>query len=139
LIVTGEISPAAEALCERLRVVRIRRTLTNGEVASLLQQSRAVLYPSVLEGFGLPPLEGFLLGTPAVWAQIPAVTEVMAGMPGGFVPDDQNEFRKAVASVLTLDDEHLERCRSELADRYAWKTIVDTVLTLYRRLVTEPT
>ena len=51
--------------------------LTDGEVAALLTRARALLFPSLAEGYGLPPVEALALGTPAIVADLPACREVL--------------------------------------------------------------
>jgi len=48
------------------------------ELIGLLQRATAFAYPSVYEGFGLPPVEAMAAGTPALVADIPATREVIA-------------------------------------------------------------
>ncbi|KHK92869.1 glycosyltransferase family 4 protein [Novosphingobium malaysiense] len=50
--------------------------VTDGELRTLMQHACALLFPSTTEGFGLPPLEAMLLGTPAICAPCGALPEV---------------------------------------------------------------
>ncbi|SEN51579.1 Glycosyl transferases group 1, partial [Loktanella fryxellensis] len=50
--------------------------VTDGEMRSLQAHALAVCTPSLTEGFGMPPVEGMLLGTPAVIAPCGALPEV---------------------------------------------------------------
>jgi glycosyltransferase involved in cell wall biosynthesis len=69
--------------CHALRgLVEERRMPSDTEVAALLRGSRALLFPSFAEGYGLPLAEALALGAPAICSDIPALREV-----GGLVPD----------------------------------------------------
>lgn len=50
--------------------------VTQDELISLYQRASALIYPSVMEGFGIPPLEAMASGTPAIVSDIPVFREV---------------------------------------------------------------
>lgn len=52
--------------------------VSDGELRALMENAFALAFPSRTEGFGLPPLEAMLLGTPAVCAPCGALPEVCA-------------------------------------------------------------
>lgn len=51
--------------------------LSDGEVAFLLQGAQALLFPSFVEGFGIPALEAAALGTPVVTSNLPVFQELL--------------------------------------------------------------
>ncbi len=51
--------------------------LDDSEVAALLADSRGLLFPSLAEGFGLPPAEALSLGVPALCNTLPVLREVL--------------------------------------------------------------
>jgi glycosyltransferase involved in cell wall biosynthesis len=51
--------------------------VSDEELAGLFQHATAFVYPSVYEGFGLPPLEAMAVGTPAIVSDIPVMREVV--------------------------------------------------------------
>lgn len=116
----------------RVRVLPGGRS--NAEVAELLAQVRLLLFPSAYEGFGLPPLEAALAGTPVVFARIPPVEEVLGdGAVGGYEQDNQASFDTAMAAALALDDDELRRRATEVAQRHRWETVAAATLAAYRR------
>ncbi len=56
-------------------------TLRDGEIAQLLQGAAGLLFPSLVEGFGLPPAEAALLGTPVVCNDLPVYREFLGDYP----------------------------------------------------------
>ncbi|EEX12710.1 glycosyl transferase, group 1 [Citreicella sp. SE45] len=55
--------------------------LDDGQVAALLADSAGLLFPSLAEGFGLPPVEAAALGVPVLSAELPVVREVLQDIP----------------------------------------------------------
>ncbi len=65
-------------------------------VASLLAGSRALLFPSFAEGYGLPLAEALALGVPALCSDLPALREVGGAVPDYLDPLDGAAWRRAV-------------------------------------------
>jgi glycosyltransferase involved in cell wall biosynthesis len=79
--------------------VRALGRVSDEELASLYSRAAALVYPSVYEGFGLPPLEALATGTLPIVADIPVMREVVGdrGILYGR-PDDSD----ALASALDM-------------------------------------
>ncbi|WP_428031586.1 glycosyltransferase family 4 protein [Ancylobacter sp.] len=97
--------------------------VSDGEMRSLQEAALAVCTPSLTEGFGLPPVEGLLLGTPAVIAPCGALPEVCG--PGALHADPHDPAAWA-AALLRLRDEHglhegLARAGQAFAARFTWR------------------
>lgn len=73
----------AEVLDRIARTAGVREApgLTDGQVAHLLAGARALLFPSLAEGFGLPPWEAAVHGTPVVAAPLPVFKDLLADYP----------------------------------------------------------
>lgn len=55
--------------------------LNDAAMAALVQGARALLFPSLAEGFGLPPGEAILLGTPVVTTDLAVIREILENIP----------------------------------------------------------
>jgi glycosyltransferase involved in cell wall biosynthesis len=72
--------------------------LEQGEMIAALQHADALLFPSIAEGFGLPPLEAYASGTVALVADAPAHNEIPLKhhvLP----PNDVNAWRTAISQL----------------------------------------
>jgi glycosyltransferase involved in cell wall biosynthesis len=103
--------------------------------AALLAGAAAFAYPSVYEGFGLPPLEAMAAGTPVVATDAGAVPEVV-GDAALLVPvGDPAALAGALAQVL--EDEavaaRLVAAGRRRCLRYSWDATVDGLVALYGR------
>jgi len=73
--------------------------VSDGELRALMEAARALAFPSTTEGFGLPPLEAMLLGTPAVCAPCGALPEVCGDAALYADPDDPGEWARILAGL----------------------------------------
>ena len=77
--------------------------LPRGMMLSLIQSSRAMLFPSVYEGFGLPPLEAMSLGVPVVTSDFGALKEVVQDAALTVNPFDINSIRHGIEAIAADD------------------------------------
>ncbi len=71
---------------------------------TLIQGARAVLLPSLYEGFGLPVLEGMTLGTPVVTSTTSSIPEVAGDAALTVDPYKVDEIRQAIRALEADDD-----------------------------------
>lgn len=98
---TARINRYIEASGMRSRVVLISG-ISDTEMNWCYRNCELLVAPSIVEGFGLPVVEGLLAGCRIVCSDIPAFREI-AGVAIRFVklgPDDENEFAKAILESL---------------------------------------
>ncbi|MDX6692870.1 MAG: hypothetical protein QOF02_473 [Blastocatellia bacterium] len=81
--------------------------LPDEDLRSLYSSCRAFVYPSLSEGFGLPPLEAMACGAACVVSRLPSITEVVGDAALTVAPEDEKELARAVVSLL--NDENLRR------------------------------
>lgn len=85
------------------------------ELPALYSLASCFVYPSLYEGFGLPPVEAMACGTPVVTSNVASLPEVTAGAAVLVDPYDVEELAGAVARVLTDDTLRAELARKGLA------------------------
>jgi glycosyltransferase involved in cell wall biosynthesis len=88
LVIVGRRGWSSPALLTRLDGLRAQLPqivelpgLDDGAVASLLLGSAGLLFPSLAEGFGLPPVEAAALGVPVIAADLSVIHEVLGDYP----------------------------------------------------------
>lgn len=98
-------------------------------------RAEAFVFPSLYEGFGLPPLEAMSLGTPVITSNVSSLPEVL-GEAAQFVnPEKVFDISRGIQDVLLSDDlraQLIERGREQVK-RFSWTASVQRVLEVYRR------
>jgi len=104
------------------------------EVRTLLRHAHALLYPSLLEGFGFPPLEAMALGVPTLCGDTPALRE-LAGDAALFVDPTDTEAITAGLRRVHGDQalrEALRRAGPLRARDFSWDRCAEAHAALYR-------
>lgn len=116
---------------------RIRQTgfIPEADLRSWLGSVDLFAFPSLYEGFGMPPLEAMACGTPVVASNVSSLPEVLGDAAVLVDPLDINALANALKTVL--DDSTLSgdlRTRGlERAARFTWQETARLTLETYRR------
>lgn len=78
------------------RTVFEHRGLDDAAVVALLQTSRGLLFPSLAEGYGFPPLEAARLDVPVFCAPLPATREMLGDWPVYLPPEEPHAWVQAI-------------------------------------------
>lgn len=103
---------------------------------SLYNAADAFVYPSVYEGFGLPPLEAMACGTPIITGNFSSLPEVV-GEAGIMVdPHDADAFADAMMNVLSSRSLQGEMYSQgiEQAKKFSWDEMARQVSVIYREV-----
>jgi glycosyltransferase involved in cell wall biosynthesis len=96
----------------------------------------AFLFPSLYEGFGLPPLEAMAHGTPVVTSNVSSLPEVVGQAAVLVNPENVFDIARGIRQVL-LDErlrEELIRRGYEQVERFSWRRTAEQVLRIYREV-----
>ncbi len=77
--------------------VRVLSGLPDGSVTTLLSGARALLFPSLAEGFGLPPLEAAALGAPVIAGELAVTRELLGDYPVYLPLGDSYSWAETIA------------------------------------------
>jgi glycosyltransferase involved in cell wall biosynthesis len=103
-------------------VRRVPATSDDAALAALYAGALAVVAPSWLEGFGLPPVEAAALGTPSVVSDLPVFAETLGDGALRVAPGDTDGLADALVRIAADDTlrERLGAAARLAAARYDW-------------------
>jgi glycosyltransferase involved in cell wall biosynthesis len=113
--------------------VEVRGRVPREELAELYGTASALVFPSLYEGFGQPPLEAMASGTPVAVSRAGSLPEVCGDAAIYFEPTSVNEIAEAILAVLDRPDHLVER-GLERASRFTWDATARRHEEVYRRV-----
>jgi len=113
--------------------VRWLPTLSEPELVTVLQAARALLQPSLVEGFGIPALEAMASGCPVIASDTPALVEVLGGAGLHAAVGDAAGLASAMNRLREGSlREELRQRGFERARAFSWDTAARQTLEVYR-------
>ena len=95
--------------------------------------AHALILPSEIEGFGLPALEAYYLGTPVCYVKGTSVEEVLsvATSKGGFTLDNPDSLFAAMDEVMAMSPGEVRACGLKLRETYAAEKVAKRMLSVF--------
>jgi glycosyltransferase involved in cell wall biosynthesis len=131
---SGEDSKRIAAMVERLglRNVELQLDISDAKKAWLYANCEAFMFPSLAEGFGLPPIEAMYFGKPVFVSDRTCLPEICAGAAFYWQSFEPESMRRIVESGL---GKHSSGQRAEMvaahAATYSWDKCANQYLQLY--------
>ncbi|MCJ7547020.1 MAG: glycosyltransferase family 4 protein [Deltaproteobacteria bacterium] len=110
---------------------------SDSPLAGYYKNARALVFPSLYEGFGLPPLEAMGLGCPVICSNKGPITEIVGEAGIYFDPEDVNNMQYILEKALyddTLLEEMVKR-GYQRSSTFSWDRTARQTLALYRSLL----
>jgi glycosyltransferase involved in cell wall biosynthesis len=111
--------------------------IEDNDLPALYTGALALAFPSVMEGFGIPPIEAMACGTPVIATAIPTLVETLGGAAMRVSPRSPGEIAGRVAELLASDS-----CRAEWSGRgreraamYSWERTAAETMEVFREIV----
>ncbi|MEP4485948.1 MAG: glycosyltransferase family 1 protein [Halioglobus sp.] len=142
LILTGlagwkssDIHARLEALQSK-GLVRYLGYVSQRELSTLFAGARALLFPSLYEGFGLPVVEAMKSGTAVITSQASAMAEIAGDAALYINPSDVSDIAAKIGELAKnheLENRLVSKCL-ERANVYSWARCADLTLNAYKNL-----
>ena len=97
---------------------------TDDQLINLYTHASALVFPSLMEGFGLPALEALVLGCPVIVSDIPVFHEILGNNATYFNPRDPHDLAEKLASARG-------KRKKVVLDVYSWSTLASDTLAVY--------
>ncbi len=143
LVIAGKRGWLVEDLLKQIRksrfADRIKLTgyLDDEDLRALYSSCRVFVYPSIYEGFGLPPLEAMACGAPVIASRIASVVEVCGEAALLFESNSVSSLASGIDNVL---DDH--NCRKRLissglrrASEFSWSQTGNLTRAVYQEAI----
>ena len=142
LVLAGGAGWRNEALLEQIAVgvaegwLKHLGFVAEADLPALYSGAALFLYPSIYEGFGLPPLEAMACGAPVMVSSSSCLPEVCGEAARYIDPDDPDGFVQSIEANLT---DHAWRAGAALrgtahAAGFDWATCIDRTVDVYRQV-----
>jgi glycosyltransferase involved in cell wall biosynthesis len=106
-------------------------------LAQLYEHASAFIYPSLYEGFGIPPLEAMSHDCPVICSNTSSIPEVVGDAGEYFDPADTESMRSTIERVVTSDNHRklLIRRGHDRLKCFSWDRCAKETLDVYRMLI----
>lgn len=111
--------------------------VSEGQLRWLYENTAAYVFPSLSEGFGLPPLEAMAHGAPVVSSNSTCLPEINGDGAHYFNPLDVQDIAAKINDVLTskkLKDKLIAGGQKQIA-KYSWQGMAEQTLNIYREIL----
>ena len=133
LVLTGDGTGAYSGLDG----VDARGLVSRDELVDLYRRASCLVFPSLYEGFGAPPLEAMACGAPVAASSAGSLPEVCGDAAVLFDPADPSAIAAGVLEALERSDE-LSRAGLDRAASFTWAAAADAHEAVYRAAASSP-
>lgn len=113
--------------------------VSDAQLLWLYKNASLFVFPSLSEGFGLPPLEAMAAGCPVISSNASCMPEVLGEAAAYFDPLDPSDMAAKIEALLN-DPAELERLRKaglEQVKKYSWRRMAEETLAVYKKVLGE--
>ncbi|CAI2401172.1 D-inositol-3-phosphate glycosyltransferase [Serratia ficaria] len=114
--------------------------LPDADLIALYNICKLFVFPSLHEGFGLPPLEAMKCGAATLASNVTSLPEVMGWEGAMFDPYNVDDIRKSIERVLTDDAfyDELKKHAAAQAEKFSWDNTAKAALETFTSLISCP-
>ena len=136
----GDSNHALQQLARELGVgdrVTFSGPVPHADLLRLMHTATALVFPSLIEGFGLPVLEAMSTGCPVICSAIPTLTELTGGASVTCDPITPERFAAAMEDLLRHPSrrQELRAAGQARATRFDWPTCATATRQVYRTVL----
>ena len=118
-------------------MVHFRGIVSAEDLPIMYNLADVFVFPSLYEGFGLPPLEAMACGCPVVTSNITSLPEVVGDAAVVVDPYDIRNIADGILSILNNEEYRQELIRAGRAQalKFDWRKAADIILNAYRKVM----
>lgn len=109
--------------------------INDEELKLLYKNCEAFIYPSLYEGFGLPPLEALAYGKKVIASNITAMPEVLKDSVEYIDPNDEVDIARGIRTVYGTNCNFEEKIRKgqDILKEYTWDNFVTSLIKVFKK------
>lgn len=117
--------------------IRFLQQVSTDDLALLYNSASLFVFPSLYEGFGLPPLEAMSCGVSVVAANNSSIPEIVGDAALLFDAKDAQELSRTMMGVLSNEDVRSDLVQKGIARKtfFSWEKCADETLSVYRKVL----
>lgn len=136
----GDFTNKEKTLIQQLGISTDRVSQVSGNDALLARYYKAAtvfVYPSLYEGFGIPPLEAMSFDCPVVCSNVSSIPEVVGNAAEMFDPENPDSISAAIERVINNPQlrENLIRLGRERIKLFSWERCAQETLDVYLKVL----
>lgn len=110
--------------------------LSDADLLALYKNTKAVLYPTLYEGFGFPAIEAQAAGVPVLFSALGSLAELIGPLAMVVPPFDQDAWLYALNEALSMGEKRMEKVQSAKAwaQKFSWAESAEKHLNVYRKV-----
>ncbi len=117
----------------------ILKEVNDSQLCLLYQEAEFFMFPSLYEGFGLPPLEALSFSLPVISSNRASLKEVLGEAAIYFNPEDEKLMEEVISGALFSEKFRNSKmvCAPEQLKKFSWRKMTRKTLDLYKNLVSK--
>ena len=145
LVLIGKVDEAFPIIPRTIRELGLEReVIMTGFVEDVdlpyyYNAATVFAFPSLSEGFGIPPVEALACGTPVASSNAAPMPEILAQAAAYFDPHDTKDVATVISRLLTDQNLRQDCIKRGLvqASRYSWEHTAETILKTYDQVLAQ--
>ena len=142
LVIAGKRDPLAPEIIKTIKELNLEDDVIitgyvqDDDIADLYKLAKAFVFPSLYEGFGIPPLEAMASGVPVLSSNASVMPEILGDAALYFNPHDPQDIMRAM-DKLVVSSELQATCISaglKQVEKYSFHNMAKEILSLYEQI-----
>jgi glycosyltransferase involved in cell wall biosynthesis len=141
LVLVGKKDYFFEIIIQQVKSLNLEKSVLfpgyvpDEELISLYEHSLFYVFPSLYEGFGLPPLEAIALGTPIAISNATCLPEIFGKHIEYFDPKSKDNMQEVLYNFIkdSKKRELQKKYHQDILNRYSWSDMAESTKKLYNK------
>ncbi|WP_237209457.1 glycosyltransferase family 4 protein [Rothia nasimurium] len=142
LVLVGRLDDAGHQLRAKFSKLNLKNIIFTGFISdaqrdALYEAATAYVFPSFMEGFGLPGLEAMSHGLPVISSNATCLPEVYKDAALFFEPSDSDELAATLSKIIENPQlrENLTSKGFKLLESYSWQKTAEETFEIYKKAI----